>query len=153
MHDVYEKLTELGITVPPPSAPAASYVSFVRTGALVFVSGHLARVDGKPLVGRLGTTMDTAQGQDAARRVAVDLIGTIQAAIGDLNRVRKVVKVTSMVNSTPEFTDQHLVTNGCSDLLAQVFGESGKHARSALGVAQLPLGACVEIELIVEVCD
>jgi len=123
----------------------------VQTGSLVFLSGHIARKDGKPWVGQLGLTMTTEEGKAAARAIAVDLMGTLQAAAGgDLGRVKRIVKVMSLVNSTPTFTEQHLVTNGCSELLGEVFGDAGKHARSAFGVAQIPLGACVEIELIAE---
>jgi enamine deaminase RidA (YjgF/YER057c/UK114 family) len=148
---VYERLKALNITLPPLSTPAAAYVPFVRTGNLVFVSGHIARRDGKPWVGQLGLNVDTATGKLAARAVAIDLMGTLQAAIGNLDHVERIVKVMSLVNSTPQFTEQHLVTNGCSELLAEVFGESGAHARSAFGVAQIPMGACVEIELIAQV--
>jgi len=149
---IYDKLTELGITLPPVSAPAAAYVPFVRTGNLVFLSGHLAKQDGKVWVGQLGGAIDTAQGKLAARAIAVDLMGTLHAAVGDLNKITRIVKVMSLVNSTPTFTEQHLVTNGCSELLAEVFGaDKGAHARSAFGVAQVPMGACVEIELIAEV--
>ncbi len=148
---IAQKLQELNITLPPVATPAAAYVPFVRTGSLVFLSGHIARKDGKPWVGQLGKDMDTAQGQAAARAIAIDLLGTLQAAIGDLEKVRRIVKVMSLVNSTSTFTEQHLVTNGCSELLAQIFGERGAHARSAFGVAQIPMGACVEIELIAEV--
>jgi len=149
---VQDRLKALGIELPPVSTPAAAYVPFVRTGNLVFLSGHIARRDGKPWVGQLGRNIDTATGQQAARAIAVDLLGTLQAAVGgDLNRVERIVKVMSLVNSTPDFTEQHLVTNGCSELLAEVFGEKGKHARSAFGVAQVPMGACVEIELIAQV--
>jgi enamine deaminase RidA (YjgF/YER057c/UK114 family) len=147
-----QRLQALGITLPPLSAPAAAYVPFVRTGNLVFISGHLAKQDGKPWVGQLGLTMTTAEGQAAARAIAIDLLGTLQAAVGDLANVKRIVKVMSLVNSTPTFTEQHLVTNGCSQLLGEVFGpEVGAHARSAFGVAQIPMGACVEIELIAEV--
>jgi enamine deaminase RidA (YjgF/YER057c/UK114 family) len=147
-----ERLQALGITLPPVAVPAAAYVPFVRTGNLVFLSGHIAKKDGKPWVGQLGLTMTTEEGQAAARVVAVDLLGTLAAALGDLGRVRRIVKVMSLVNSTPTFTEQHLVTNGCSQLMADVFGpEIGAHARSAFGVAQIPMGACVEIELIAEV--
>ena len=149
--DINAKLQELGITLPPVATPAAAYVPFVRSGNLVFLSGHIAKQDGKAWVGQLGLTMDTAQGQAAARAVANDLMGTLQAAVGDLNRVVRIVKVMSLVNSTPSFTEHHLVTNGCSELIGQVFGERGAHARSAFGVAQLPMGACVEIELVAEV--
>ncbi len=148
---IAQKLQQLNITLPPVATPAAAYVPFVRTGSLVFLSGHIARKDGKPWVGQLGKDMDTAQGQAAARAIAIDLLGTLQAAVGDLEKVRRIVKVMSLVNSTATFTEQHLVTNGCSELLAQICGERGAHARSAFGVAQIPMGACVEIELIAEV--
>lgn len=148
---VHDRLKELGITLPPVAVPAAAYVPFVRSGNLVFLSGHIARRDGKPWVGQLGRDVDTATGQQAARAVAIDLLGTLNAAVGDLARVERIVKVMSLVNSTPDFTEQHLVTNGCSELLAQVFGDKGAHARSAFGVAQIPMGACVEIELIAQV--
>lgn len=151
MSNVYDRLAELGITLPPVAVPAAAYVPFVRTGNLVFLSGHIARRDGKPWVGQLGREVDTATGAQAARAVAIDLLGTLHAAVGDLNKVERIVKVMSLVNSTPAFTEQHLVTNGCSELLGAVFGEKGAHARSAFGVAQIPLGACVEIELIAQV--
>lgn len=148
---VYDRLKSLGIELPPVAAPAAAYVPFVRSGDLVFLSGHIARRDGKPWVGQLGREIDTATGKQAARAVAIDLLGTLHAAIGDLDRVTRIVKLMSLVNSTPSFTEQHLVTNGCSELLGEVFGDKGAHARSAFGVAQIPLGACVEIELIAEV--
>ena len=148
---VYDKLSQLGITLPPLATPAAAYVPFVRTGSLVFVSGHIARKDGKPWVGQLGATLTTADGQAAARLIAIDLLGTLHAAVGDLNKVTRIVKLMSLVNSTPTFTEQHLVTNGASELIGQVFGPAGAHARSAFGVAQIPMGACVEIELIAEV--
>jgi enamine deaminase RidA (YjgF/YER057c/UK114 family) len=146
------RLAELGITLPPVAVPAAAYVPFVQTGSLVFLSGHIAKKDGKPWVGQLGLTMTTEEGQAAARAIAIDLMGTLQAAAGgDLDRVARIVKVMSLVNSTPTYTEQHLVTNGCSELLGQVFGpQAGAHARSAFGVAQIPMGACVEIELIAE---
>ncbi len=148
---IAERLTRLGITLPAVSTPAAAYVPFVRTGNLVFLSGHIARRDGTPWVGQLGRDLDTATGKAAARAIAIDLLGTLQAAIGDLERVERIVKVMSLVNSTPDFTEQHLVTNGCSELLGEVFGDRGAHARSAFGVAQIPMGACVEIELIAQV--
>ena len=147
---VYDQLQALNITLPPVAVPAAAYVPFVRTGKLVFLSGHIAKRDGKPWVGQLGKTMQTADGQAAARAVAIDLLGTLHAAVGDLNKVTRIVKVMSLVNSAPDYTEHHLVTNGCSELIGQVFGDKGAHARSAFGVAQLPLGACVEIELIAE---
>ena len=148
---VQDKLKELGITLPAISAPAAAYVPFVRTGNLVFVSGHIAKKDGKAWVGQFGKNMTTEEGKAAARAIAIDLMGTLQAAVGDLEKVKRIVKVMSLVNSTPDFTEQHLVTNGASELLGQVFGDKGAHARSAFGVAQIPMGACVEIELIAEV--
>lgn len=149
---VHARLQSLGITLPPVAVPAAAYVPFVRSGDLVFLSGHIAKKDGKPWVGQLGLTMTTDEGKAAARAVAIDLLGTLAAAVdGDLERVVRIVKVLSLVNSTPTYTEQHLVTNGCSELIGQVFGEAGAHARSAFGVAQLPLGACVEIELIAQV--
>ncbi len=148
---VYDKLKELNISLPPVSTPAAAYVPFVRTGNLVFLSGHVAKKDGKAWVGQLGKTMNTEEGKAAARAVAIDLMGTLQAAVGDLTRVTRIVKVLGLVNSSPDFTEHHLVTNGASELLGQVFGDKGAHARSAFGVAQIPMGACVEIELIAEV--
>jgi len=149
---IADRLQALGITLPAVATPAAAYVPYARSGNLVFISGHIAKKDGKPWVGQLGLTTNTAEGQAAARAIAIDLLGTLQAAVGDLAKVRRVVKVLSLVNSTPTYTEQHLVTNGCSELLVAVFGaEVGSHARSAFGVAQLPMGACVEIELIAEV--
>ena len=151
MH-IYARLKALDITLPPVSAPAAAYLPYMQTGNLVFLSGHIARQDGKPWVGKLGDTMTTAQGQAAARSIAIDLMGTLQAACGgDLNRVVRIVKLMSLVNSTSDYTEQHLVTNGASELLAEVFGERGTHARSAFGAVQIPLGSCVEIDLIAEV--
>ncbi len=148
---VYDKLAQLGITLPPVGVPAAAYVPFVRTGNLVFVSGHIAKKDGKAWVGQLGFGMATAEGKSAARAIAIDLLGTLNAAVGDLNKIVRIVKLMGLVNSTASFTEQHLVINGASELLGEVFGPAGAHARSAFGVAQLPMGACVEIELIAEV--
>jgi enamine deaminase RidA (YjgF/YER057c/UK114 family) len=152
---IYDKLAELKIELPPVSVPAAAYLPFVQTGNLIFLSGHIARQDGKPWVGQLGLTMTTEEAKGAARAVAIDLMGTLAAAClavnKDLNHVKRIVKVMSLVNSTATYTEQHLVTNGCSELMGQVFGPVvGAHARSAFGVAQLPMGACVEIELIAE---
>ena len=148
---VYDKLKELNITLPPVAIPAAAYVPYAQTGNVLFLSGHIARRNGQPWVGKLGENMQTQEGQDAARANAIDLLGTLEHATGgDLNRIKRIVKVMSLVNSAPDFTEQHIVTNGCSELLSQVFGEAGKHARSAFGVAQIPLGCCVEIELIAE---
>jgi enamine deaminase RidA (YjgF/YER057c/UK114 family) len=149
--DVYAKLKSLNITLPAVAAPAAAYLPFVQTGKLVFLSGHLAKRDGQVVVGQLGKNVTTEEGKAAARLIAIDLMGTLHAAVGDLNNIKRIVKVMSLVNSTGDFTEHHLVTNGCSELLGEVFGDAGKHARSAFGVAQIPLGACVEIELIAEV--
>eukprot|EP01030_Chromulinospumella_sphaerica_P003672 gene3672-3589_t len=140
---VYDTLKSLNIELPPVAVPAAAYVPFVQTGNLVFLSGHIAKKDGKVWAGQLGKNISTAEGQQAARAVAIDLMGTLHAAVGDLNKVKRIVKVMSLVNSTGDFTEQHLVTNGCSELLGQVFGpQAGAHARSAFGVAQIPMGAC-----------
>ena len=149
--DIYDKLKALGITLPAVSTPAAAYLPFVQTGSLIFLSGHLAKKDGKVIVGQLGKNTSLEEGKQAARAIAIDLMGTLHAAVGDLNKVKRIVKVMGLVNSTADFTDQHLVTNGCSELLVEVFGDVGKHARSAFGVAQIPMGACVEIEMIAEV--
>ncbi len=153
MSTVTERLKNLGITLPAVATPAATYVPFVRTGNLVYVSGHIAKREGKSWVGQLGLTMGTEEGQAAARAIAIDLMGTLAAACGgDLGRVKRIVKLLGLVNSTPTFTEHHLVVNGCSQLLGEVFGaEIGAHARSAFGVAQIPTGACVEIELIAEI--
>ncbi|QBE65283.1 RidA family protein [Pseudoduganella lutea] len=149
---VYEKLKSLDITLAAPAKPAAAYVMHVQTGNTVFLSGHIAKKAGAVWVGQLGKDIDTAEGKEAARAVAIDLLGTLQEACGgDLNRVKRIVKVMSLVNSTPDFTEHHLVTNGASELLGEVFGAAGSHARSAFGVAQLPMGACVEIEMIAEI--
>ncbi len=151
---IYDKLTALNITLPPVAVPAAAYVPFVQTGKLVFISGHIARKDGAPWVGQLGKNLVTPDGKAAARAIAIDLMGTLHAACvaagTDLNGVKRIVKLMSLVNSTGDFTEQHLVTNGASELIGEVFGTAGAHARSAFGVAQIPLGACVEIEMIAE---
>lgn len=150
MTTVHDKLKALNITLPPMSVPAAAYVPFVQTGNLVFLSGHIAKKDGKAWVGQLGKNMSTEEGKAAARAIAIDLMGTLEAAVG-LGKVKRIVKLMSLVNSTNDFTEQHLVTNGASELFGEVFGDAGKHARSAFGVAQIPMGACVEIELIAEI--
>jgi enamine deaminase RidA (YjgF/YER057c/UK114 family) len=148
----YDNLKAHNIELPTVATPAAAYVMYAQTGNTVYLAGHIAKRDGKPWVGQLGKNMTTEEGKQAARGVAIDLIATLQAACGgDLNRVKRIVKVMSLVNSTSEFTEQHLVTNGASELIGDIFGEQGKHARSAFGVAQIPLGACVEIELIAEI--
>ena len=128
---VYKRLEALHITLPPVATPAAAYVPFVKTGNLVFLSGHIARRDGKPWVGQLGLTMNTDEGKAAARAIAIDLLGTLNAGAGGLENVARIVKVLSLVNSTPTFTEHHLVTNGCSELIGEVFGpEIGAHARA-----------------------
>lgn len=147
---VYDRLAAAGITLPVAGAPAAAYVMAAQTGRVVHLSGHIARKDGQPWVGRLGETLTTDEGRAAARSVAIDLIATLHAHAGDLGRVARIVKLVSLVHSAPTFTEQHLVTNGASELLVEIFGEQGKHARSAFGVAQLPFGVCVEIEMIAE---
>lgn len=148
---VYAKLESLGISLPPVAVPAAAYVPFVQTGNLVFLSGHIAKKEGAVWAGQLGQNMQTEEGKAAARAIAIDLMGTLHAAVGDLNKIKRIVKLMSLVNSTSTFTEQHLVTNGASELFGEVFGPTvGAHARSAFGVAQIPMGACVEIELIAE---
>ncbi len=149
--NISERLKALGVDLPPPGPPAAAYVMAATSGNMVFLSGHIAKKDGKPWVGKLGKDMNTDTGKAAARAIAIDLIATLQCHLGSLAKVKRIVKVMGLVNSTSEFTDQHLVINGCSELLFEVFGDAGKHARSAFGVAQIPLGACVEIELIAEI--
>jgi enamine deaminase RidA (YjgF/YER057c/UK114 family) len=153
---IYQKLATLGITLPPVAAPAAAYVPYAQTGKLIFLSGHLAKKDGKVVVGQLGKDVTTEEGKAAARLIAIDLMGTLHAALTaagkDLSHVTRIVKLMSLVNSTADFTEQHLVTNGASELFGEVFGAAiGAHARSAFGVAQIPMGACVEIELIAEI--
>jgi len=148
---ISDRLKDLGIELPQTASPAAAYVMAVTSGSTVFVSGHIAKQAGKPWVGKLGLDMDTASGQLAARAIAIDLMATLQSHLGSLDRVKRIVKVMGLVNSTETYTEQHLVINGCSELVLEVFGEAGRHARSAFGVAQIPLGACVEIELIAEI--
>jgi len=155
-HPIYQKLEQLGITLPPVATPAAAYVPYAQSANLIFLSGHIARKDGLVWTGQFGKNISTTEGQAAARGVAIDLMGTLHAALvatgKDLSYVTRIVKLMSLVNSTGDFTEQHLVTNGASELLGEVFGNAiGAHARSAFGVAQIPLGACVEIELIAEV--
>src|SRR5690242_12966639 len=150
---VYEKLKSLAITLPGVTPPVAAFVPFLRSGNLIFISGHVAKKDGKPWTGQLGADITTADGKEAARGIAIDLMGALEAATGDLNSVRRIVKLLVLVNSTPTFNEQHLVANGASELLAEVFGDRGKHARSAFGTAQNPFGSCVEIELIAEVAS
>ena len=144
-------LADKGITLPAAPAPAANYVPFVQTGNLVFVSGQISQDDTGLIKGRLGDGMSVDEGAAAARRCGLSLIAQLKAAVGDLDRVRRVVKLTGFVNSTPDFTDQPKVINGCSDLMVEVFGEAGRHARAAVSAPALPLGVAVEIEAIFEV--
>ena len=151
---IYQNLEKLGITLPPVATPAAAYVPFVRAGNLVFLSGHISKKDGKPWTGQLGTGTTVDEARAAARSVAVDLMGTLQAAAeGDLTRIHRIVSLMVLVNSAPTFTEHHLVANGCSELLGEVFGDAGKHARAAYGVAQIPFGCCVEITLVAELSE
>ena len=155
-NDVYKNLTELSITLPPISVPAAAYVPYVQTGNLIFLSGNIARKDGQAWVGQLGKNISLGEGKAAARVVAIGLLGTLHAAMAakgkTLNDVTRIVKVMSLVNSTADFTDQHLVTNGASELLVAVLGpEVGAHARSAVGLFELPFGIPVEVEAEVEI--
>ena len=148
---VYERLEALKISLPKAEAPVAAFVPVLRTGNLLFVSGHIAKKEGNPWAGKLGESLSTVQGKEAARGIAIDLLATLHNALGDLNKITRIVKLLVLVNSAPTFTEQHLVANGASELLVELFRERGAHARSAFGVAQIPLGACVEIELVAEV--
>jgi enamine deaminase RidA (YjgF/YER057c/UK114 family) len=149
-----ERLAELGITLPEAPPPAAAYVPFVRSGSLVFTAGQIAIREGTLVAeGVLGDGLDVAVGQDCARQCAINVMAQIKAAVGDLSRVRRIVKITVFVASAPGFTEQHLVANGASELLGAVFGDAGVHARSAVGAAALPMNTPVEVEAIVEVAD
>lgn len=148
---IEDRLATLGISLPEPPAPAASYVSFVRSGALLFTAGQLPLKEGKLVAtGLLGRDLDLASGREAAMWCAVNILAQAKAALGGLDRIKRVVKLTVFVASTSDFTEQHLVAGGASDLLGEVLGEAGKHARSAVGVASLPLNAPVEVEAIIE---
>lgn len=152
MSQVEDRLRGLGYALPKPGRPAANYVGAVQTGSLVFVAGHgPTRDGGDRIVGKLGQDLGVEQGQEAARLCILNGLASLKAEIGDLDRVVQIVKLLGMVNSTPDFRDQPKVINGASDLLTAVFGERGKHARSAVGMAALPGGIAVEIEMIVEV--
>jgi enamine deaminase RidA (YjgF/YER057c/UK114 family) len=147
-----ERLQELGVSLPAPAVPVAAYVPCVRTGNLVYVSGQVPSVDGKPShLGHLGGDVDVEDGRAAARICAVNLLAALKAELGELSRVRRVVKVTGFVASTPDFTDHPKVVNAASELFGDAFGDAGRHARAAVGVAALPLGVPVEVEAIVEV--
>jgi enamine deaminase RidA (YjgF/YER057c/UK114 family) len=147
---VSNKLKQLGITLPAAPTPVAAFVLFVKSDRRVFLCGHIAKRDGKPWAGKLGADLNTVDGRQA-RGVAIDLIGTLQAAVEDLDNINRIVKLMVLVNSAPGFTEQHLVANGASELQMEVFGDAGAHARSAVGVVQVPFGSCMEIELIAEV--
>ena len=156
MTSVYERLKSLQIKLPEIPPPVVdgyvpSFVPFVRAGNVIYLSGRLAKKDGKPFSGKLGQQITTAEGRQAARGVAIELLSTLQVALGDLNGVRRIVKLTVLVNSAPDFTEPHEVANGASELLLDIFGERGAHARTAFSAAQIPFGACVEIDMIVEV--
>lgn len=146
-----ERLAALGITLPTPPPPAAAYVPWVRTGDLVFTAGQLPLEEGALVAaGVLGDGLDLSAGQRCARACGVNVLAQVRAAAGELSRVRRVVKLTVFVASTPTFTDQHLVANGCSELIGEVFADAGRHARSAVGVPSLPMNAPVEVEAVVE---
>ncbi|HYC83629.1 MAG TPA: RidA family protein [Chryseosolibacter sp.] len=149
--DYDQKLRSLGITLTPPSKPIANYVKAVRTGNLLFLAGHGPTLgDGSNITGKVGKDLTIEQAIQAARATAISLLSTMKAEIGDLNKVKRIVKVTGWVNCDPQFTEQPKVMNGCSDLLVAVFGERGKHARAALGANALPMNIAVEIEMVVE---
>ncbi|MFQ5641738.1 MAG: RidA family protein [bacterium] len=150
--DAEARLTELGIELPEPAKPIANYVNAVRTGNLVFLAGKgPGRADGTFITGKLGKDLTVEQGYEAARLTAINQLAVLKAEIGDLNKVKRIVKVLGMVNADPNFTDQSKVINGFSDLMVEVFGERGKHARAAVGMGSLPRGIAVEIEAVVEV--
>jgi enamine deaminase RidA (YjgF/YER057c/UK114 family) len=149
---IEKRLSDLGVALPVAAAPAANYVPYCRTGNLLFTAGQLPLKDGKlQASGLLGRDVDTAGGKDAAKYCAINILAQAKAALGDLEKIRRLVKITVFVASTPEFVEQHLVANGASDFLVAALGERGKHARSAVGTACLPLNAAVEIEAILEV--
>jgi enamine deaminase RidA (YjgF/YER057c/UK114 family) len=148
---VYDNLKKLNISLPTATPAASAYTPFVRTGNLVFLAGHIAKKNGKPWVGQLGANVSVDEGKQAARAVAIDLMATLESAVGDLNHVKRIVKLMVLVNSAPTFTEQHLVANGASELFGEVLGANAAHVRSAFGAVQIPLGACVEIDLIAEV--
>lgn len=155
MSKIEQKLTQMGIDLPSTPPPIANYVPAVRTGNLLYLSGlgPSARQDGTTPSGKVGADMTVEEAYEASRLTGINILARIKGEIGDLDRVRRVVKLLTMVNSTPDFTQQPAVANGCSDLLAEVFGDRGRHARSAVGVAALPNGIPVEIEAIIEVED
>jgi enamine deaminase RidA (YjgF/YER057c/UK114 family) len=158
MATIYERLNALQITLPDVQPPVvdgyvAAFVPFVRTGNLIYLSGRLAKKNGKLWSGKVGEQITTLEGKQAARGIAIELLATLQAALGDLDKIKRIVKVVVMVNSKPNFTESHVVANGASELFLEIFGERGAHARTSHGGAEIPFGACVEIELIAEVID
>ncbi|MCL0105312.1 RidA family protein [Dehalococcoidia bacterium] len=155
MGQAENNLSNLGITLPESPAALANYVPVVRTGNLIYLSGvgPAKKSDGSEFKGKLGSDLNVEEGYDAARHTAINIIARLKGYLGELDRVDQIVKVLSMVNSEPDFVDPPAVTNGCSDLLVEVFGEKGKHARSAVGVATLPGGMPIEIEIIVQISD
>ncbi len=147
-----QRLEELGLSLPEPAKPVAAYVATVRSGNMVYVSGQVPMVEGEPAyLGRLGADLSLEEGVEAAQRCAVNVLAALKAELGDLSHVRRVVKVTGFVASASDFHDQPKVINGASELFTAVFGDAGRHARSAVGMAALPLGVPVEVEAIVEV--
>lgn len=149
---IESRLAEMGVVLPAAAAPAANYLPYAQAGNLLFTAGQLPLEDGKLTAsGLLGRDLDTAAGRDAARQCAINILAQVKAATGDLGRLKRIVKISVFVASTPDFTEQHLVANGASDFLAEALGEAGKHARSAVGMAALPLDAPVEIEAICEI--
>ena len=149
---IENRLTAMGVVLPQAAAPAANYLPYTRSGNLLFTAGQLPLKDGKlEYAGLLGLEVDTAGGREAAKLCAINILAQAKAALGDLEKIGRIVKITVFVASAPGFTEQHLVTNGASDFLAEALGERGKHARSAVGTASLPLDAAVEIEAVIEV--
>ncbi len=144
---VYERFEALNIALPKLTPPVAAFVPFLRSGNLIFLAGHIAKLDGQPWVGQLGANLTTEQGKNAARAVAIDLMGTLQAAAGDLNQIKRILKLMVLVNSTPAYTEQHLVANGASEFVAEIFGEIGMHVRCAFGGAQVPFGSSLDFSM------
>ena len=156
--NVYENLKALQVTLPDAPPPVvdgyvAAFVPFVRAGNLVHLSGRLAKKGGRPWSGKLGEQITVTEGKQAARGVAIELLATLHAALGDLNRIKRIVKLLVLVNSAPHFTEPHVVANGASEFFLEVFGARGAHARTVFGVAQIPFGSCIEIEMVVETFD
>jgi enamine deaminase RidA (YjgF/YER057c/UK114 family) len=158
MTTVYERLKALQITLPDVQPPVidgyvAAFVPFVRTGNLVYLAGRLAKKDGKPWSGKVGVDVTVPEATEAARGIAIELLATLHVALGDLEKIKRMVKMVVMVNSTPNFRESHMVANGASELFVEILGERGAHARTSHGGAEIPFGACVEVELIAEVFD